>query len=143
MSHYIKLRPNVANETLIFFSLVSQSKQSYDKTRIFSKALMRHEIDSSLITSLYRLCLDFNLVSNLQIDIKLRRIGRRFMNLKWVFIYALFSYYQDLMIYRHLRSPNLKLNEFFGNEIDQATCCFSYLIKETDVLFCTRLFIEN
>ena len=44
MSHYIKLRPNVANETLIFFSLVSESKQSYDKTRIFSKALMRHEI---------------------------------------------------------------------------------------------------
>ena len=143
MSHYIKLRPNVANETLIFFSLARESKYSCDKPRIFSKALMRHEIDSSLITSLYRLCLDFNLVSNLQIDIKLRRIGRRFMNLKWVFIYALFSYYQDLMIYRHLRSPNLKLNEFFGNEIDQATCCFSYLIKETDVLFCTRLFIEN
>ena len=76
MSHYIKLRPNVANETLIFFSFASESKYSYDKQRIFSKALMRHEIDSSLITSLYRLCLDFNLVSNLQIDIKLKRIGK-------------------------------------------------------------------
>ena len=76
MSHYIKLRPNVANETLIFFSLASESKYSCDKPRIFSKALMRHEIDSSLITSLYRLCLDFNLVSNLQIYIKLRRIEK-------------------------------------------------------------------
>ena len=84
----------------------------------------------------------FQLTNLHQVEEDRKKI-RRFMNLKCVFIYALFSYPQDLLIYRHLRSPNLKLNEFFGNEIDQATCCFSYLIKETDVLFCTRLFIEN
>ena len=63
VSHYIKLRPNVANETLIFFSLASESKYSYDKPRIFSKALMRHEIDSSAITSL---CFDLSLISNIK-----------------------------------------------------------------------------